>query len=771
MRRLLVLSCLLAVAAGAQEDPRLAFVAGRENLAAGRPVELAPTGNYRLTAAEDTDAVDLTDGRLGARDDEQLWFEPLAVAYQFNPLIRWKVDLGEVQPIDEVAIRLLGGAAQGAISFPNRVLVLVSDDGEAWHTVATFDKTDAAMAARELPAEVGKAWIRPLRFTDLHTRGRYLGVQLLAGGSLTAADELFVFAGDHNPAAVSLPAESERFVTAGVVIYIEKPVYRFSTNVATYGSLGCLDNRPEDERGKPITVTIDTPPGVTLEAGSFPDQTIRSDRSYGDPPADDQPPERAAQAGGERVTFASKAVNERSWAKIFLTGDAPEGAAGEMVVTVGWDGGESSTRIPLEAITIPAAPQPTRLVTNMGWVGVGTAMLWPDFLEAYGQLGFNTVPVFVRWHDPADPDSQRVYDFLEDCRAAGYGILDMESPIHPMLSAQKNNPDIHLKRADGTVTTQFNPAYRGEHYQDAIALAVDRWAPTRAEMIFFDIEWWNWRGPYECEQDPLCQARKQELGIETWEEFRVAMGEEMMADLVGAYRAKAQEIGVDPDSLQFGGYDFQSFEPYQEVWDLQRLYPELIDFAQPSWYTPLTGYNLTSIREAMQRNRAHLPANDILPWLTPGDSGEFDSRRMVWALSEIFLNGGRGYTWWSGRTWDPDDFRATATIARWFTPYEDLVVDGRPRLTVEEGGQEWGAPPTATGPGSAVMTVKGNEALLLVTAYGTPGEAATTVTLPADVGGKVTAVESGEAVATLAPGGSFEVTFGAERARLFHIGP
>ncbi len=761
MHRPLLALLALVVPLAAQPDPRLAFTAGRVNLAAGLPVTLAPAANYGLTAKGGTDANDLTDGVLTDRQDEALWFDSKAVGYQFNPFLRWKVDLGRVAPVDEVAARFLGGAAQGAILFPGRVAVLLSDDGRQWHRVAWFIKDTASMTAAGLPPEEGTAWTRPLRFAGLRSRGRYVGLEIVAGGSLTAADELFVFAGGHDRGAVRFADPGTSFETEGVFLYLEKPVYRFSRNVATYGSLGCVDNRPAAQRRTPIKVIVRMPAGTRLAAGDLGGYRIYSERSDSRPAADYQPPVRRVPAGGgEEIEFVTKAYDERSWAKVFVTGEvARDGPCGTMAISVEWDQQSTTSEFGLEAITIPAAPMPRRLMTNMGWVSLDTARLWPDFLDAYGRLGFNAVPVFARWHDPAKPEEQATYAFLDRCRQAGYQILDMESPIHDLLNRAKDKPEVWIQDQDGKPTNRFNPAYRGPLYQQAVAALPERWAPTRATQIFFDIEWWNWRGPFDCEQDPLCQHRKQELGIADWDEFRKVMGREMMTDLVGAYRKKAAEIGLDPQQLVFGGYDFEAGKAYQNVWDFDRLYPDLLAVAQPSWYSPLSDYNLVKIREALRENRAQLPANDIVPWLTPGDSGEFDSRRLVWALSELLVNGARGFTWWSGRTWDPDDFRAVARVATMFAPYEDLVVEGTP------------CPPLATtGPGQAFATVKDGRALVLVAAYGTTGPAKTIVTLPPAVAGRVTDLDNRQDAGQVATGGSFEVVFDDERCRVFAVG-
>ena len=109
---------------------------GRSNLAAGRTVVFAPRPAYRLTQRNDTDPVDLTDGKLTQRPDRHIWFDSTAVGWSYGGRVNLAVDLGRMVRIDEIAVRLLGGSPQAGISFPGWIEALVSDDGEHYVKVA-----------------------------------------------------------------------------------------------------------------------------------------------------------------------------------------------------------------------------------------------------------------------------------------------------------------------------------------------------------------------------------------------------------------------------------------------------------------------------------------------------------------------------------------------------------------------------------------------------------------------------------------------------------
>jgi len=141
------------------------------NLALSKPYLYSSVPSYRLTTNA-TDLQDLTDGWLTSRKDDRIWFDATAVAWSDNPNINIQLDLGQVEPIKEIGIRLLGGAEQSGLKFPNQVIVLVSDDAAHWRQVAAFDRlSEADLQAFGVPLEEGVAYTYPLRFRELRAAG------------------------------------------------------------------------------------------------------------------------------------------------------------------------------------------------------------------------------------------------------------------------------------------------------------------------------------------------------------------------------------------------------------------------------------------------------------------------------------------------------------------------------------------------------------------------------------------------------------------------
>lgn len=168
--------------------------AQRENIALGKPYTLSPPPSYEY-CTDPGDEVQLTDGEYTVG---YFWTQASTVGwYLYSPQIL--VDLGQVYPIDGIMINCPGGGRAG-VKFPATVTYYVSDDGERFHEVARL--TPAGLV------QDGSSWYTH-RFLadDLNTRGRYVLIALEKDGSTVFADELEVYPGDHDPAAVTFAGE------------------------------------------------------------------------------------------------------------------------------------------------------------------------------------------------------------------------------------------------------------------------------------------------------------------------------------------------------------------------------------------------------------------------------------------------------------------------------------------------------------------------------------------------------------------------------------
>ncbi|MFP3903396.1 MAG: hypothetical protein ACLFWB_04040, partial [Armatimonadota bacterium] len=631
----------------------------RPNLAAGKTVKFAPTPNYRLTRANDTDTTDLTDGRLSTHKRSQMWFEDKCVGWQKAGLCGFAIDLGQVEPIDEVVWRVQGGE-----KMPVWVEVLVSDDGRHYYRVAQYSTfRDSDHNRYGLPRDYEGSFIFPLQFTDLKTRGRYLGIRFYCSG-LVVSDEVFVRPGDHAPEGVTFSGDSlTNFTVDGLALYFQKPTVKISTNIFTPIPLGIM-RAPELEEGKSATCTMDIPRGISFKAGSL----------LGIDVAELEPVDRDEEYAYYEipVEIPAASTNNKRVGRVYFDCDWPEGKRGVIRHQMKWEGGSSvSVGQPVEAMVIPDAPQPQRLMTTLGWWSMGGSAQWPEVIEAFKTIGFNTASAFSRWMDPEDEAQWQMVDTFRD---EGFKILNIDSPGHVMHKKHKSNNEWRCQLEDGSHGRRC-PSYRGELWQQELDRIAEENARLKPDYYFADIEWWNWAGPTESKQCTRCQKAFEESGFDTWEEWQLRQGYELWVQMAEAVRKAVKEAG-GPD-VELGVYDWNPQRDYQYFWPFDRLYPEYLGSAQTSTYSPLYPEHIVQVGDECRRDAQLLGKNDCLPWISPGDAGVFSGEQFYRALLEEFFNGARGTNFWSSRMWDGDILRGYARALKVVESVEDIIVDGQ----------------------------------------------------------------------------------------------
>ncbi|MCH9002023.1 MAG: hypothetical protein IIC02_05560, partial [Planctomycetes bacterium] len=164
-----------------------------DNLAMGRPYKLTPPPNYKA-CTDKGDAVQLTDGVR--RDSNWMRISTVGWKDQSQPT-SIRIDLGSVEPIDEVRISTVGGGHAG-VFFPALVLIMVSDDGAAFHVAKVVDRPMAGRSNPDRPRRLPHVIV----LRDLGTRGRFVLVTLLADQRYLFLDEIEVMRGTHDAASV-----------------------------------------------------------------------------------------------------------------------------------------------------------------------------------------------------------------------------------------------------------------------------------------------------------------------------------------------------------------------------------------------------------------------------------------------------------------------------------------------------------------------------------------------------------------------------------------
>ncbi len=718
------------------------------NLALGKTVFFSPAPNYSPTAKDSTDATDLTDGKIGTNPNHRIWADTSAVGWLYPGRFNLALDLRQNSDIDEIAVRLQNGGTVGTgIMFPGWVEAFVSDDGLHYSKVTEFSRWNPNDFQKFNITHIkarGNAAVDVLRFQNLKTRGRYVGLRMY-GSTITVSDEVSVFGAPATNAARENMGEPSGFSVLQPEVYFHKPYLELASNASLPIPIGLSVPGAE---GVDVTLKIDLPPGVTIPGGKLGGIAITSFS-----------PKALSDGWNQYVFEFKKAKADKMFGQIYMqTPGWKDGQSGELryqFSSADWQSPLLS--LPLRAVTVPAAPRLKNIMASMGWWYSGTTG-WTDELDAYRTLGINTFNVFGLWMPKKETDPGWV--LREKARAQGFFISNIDSPLYPILRDHKNEKEIFDQFEDGTTGTNLCISYRGPFYQEEIQRFATAMAQSKPHFASQDIELWS-GGPVDSQKCTRCQADFKASGLATWAEWQEAKGKQMIGDLVTAARASTQAAGgTDFDN---GVYDFRPGETYHKIFNQDKLYPDLVQHGQVSTYNSLQPDDLEFIGDNVRTDRAKLTKNDILPWITPGDAGTFSGADFQWALLECYTNGARGIWSWSSRMWDSEDLIAYNKVIRAIAPLEDVII----------GGELVGNSATVIGEGRISGIKMGARMLLLAADY--YGKSDGKVQLKLNLPAKSTLYDafSGKPVQTKLTAGQHTISIPLEgqRARLLEVRP
>lgn len=169
------------------------------NLALGAPYTLAPGPNYSY-CTEEGDATQLTDGEYSVG---YFWVQKSTVGWSNTSSVDITIDLGSVQPIKGCSYNTAAGVA--GVAWPALIYILVSDDGETWHSGGDLIARSAKFG---LPAADRYSTHRFVA-DDLALHGRYFRLLIAPSGSYTFCDEIDVYEGAQELLAAELEAVTE----------------------------------------------------------------------------------------------------------------------------------------------------------------------------------------------------------------------------------------------------------------------------------------------------------------------------------------------------------------------------------------------------------------------------------------------------------------------------------------------------------------------------------------------------------------------------------
>lgn len=670
------------------------------NLILNRPLLYAPKPDYVHTRNGNTDPTDLTNGRLSPRTDDRIWFEKSSVGwYNTGNDIYIRMDLGKVQSVSKIVMRILGGT-NGNFKFPKQFKVFVSKDGVKYHQAFSMEK----LAPNEqgqcdwknyyyLPEDAAHPNTRCYPFElGVNAEARYVILNIAGTTGAVFSDEMVCLKAEKKDSgfnqAYSNPGQE--IPMSGLIIRPRVTEIALLNGIAAAQWFRVTDMRTAENFYKDIDYVIEVPEGVTVY----------------DQKGNPYPKSKKYVLPLNRITKPGQKIHNPF---VFLKADG--NVTGNLVVYARSGGVDQfKTVLPLRTVTIPEIKPFKRLELSLSWLSDGVIPMWPDYLKIWRKLGFNIVTMFPRnWTNSGTIAHRK--KLMDQVRAAGFPIIMNDSPYHEMHRHMKKHPEICCT-IPGQKTITLCPSYRGPLFDQEMERIKKNVILTKPDYVYWDIETWT-SAHQTAPHCTRCQEGMKRTGKNV-NEYLLMMGDETNAALKKAVAAGAAEAGIPMPKI--GSYAREASKPFYYIEDWKTSYPAFMDMAQPSLY--VVG-RAVDVHDRVLANYKLMKNKRIIPYLTAGTYGEFEPYKVEQMVLESLVNGAGGITYFDFNSFDtPLDFYYHAKALAALQDHEDLIVDGVPQ--------------DITGSNKKLVysiTVKDNEAILLVGNYdrATPE---TTISLP-----------------------------------------
>ena len=388
---------------------------------------------------------------------------------------------------------------------------------------------------------------------------------------------------------------------------------------------------------------------------------------------------------------------------VFASTTWNSGKQGIMYYQLKWKNGEDERKsIQVEALTIPRAPFPKQLITNIPGFGMLASYIdcWPNFYEAMRHVGSNTISS----SGTAVRNAKTLKQFYQKAQQEGFYIFANFLPFHlaDKSSLWMYNEDINnfcaLSLA-GKDSKWPCPSYRGKAFQYHVELAA---LPGKlgATMLALDTEMWNGADYCFCnrclklfqkfmkENHPKQKylspkifrnyPEKYPQYNKIWDDFKASLGNEMYSAIVNRFNKNLKEAGTKGPYM-VGTYDALPpgtiYSMFLRLNDL--LKAKLVNHVQPS---PYTRGNALKFAESVKQARNAIKNSNILTWMSAGgvySNDEYPGRDFRYCLLENFINGARGYLILPWYGLDAEDLKEHAIAMQMVVPVEDIIVDGK----------------------------------------------------------------------------------------------
>ncbi len=732
-------------------------VSGKVNLAHGRPVEFSVQPNFKLTVGKNnTDQLDLTDGRLSARGDDLLRVDSGAVGWRtgedLSNGIDMLVDLGKVEPVDKVVIRINCGDKQRQIQrSPRSLAVLVSKDGERYYPAAPpmiklepgeKDQSDFK-GQYYLEENDDTIFCYPFEL-PVQANARYVMVRIVPDGGNLYTDELAILKADALPNGgdAAYNGTPERRLTEG---YLLTPAFN--------GDFFIADNLPAPnyfkfrdlnrdlnrvKAPKALKMVVELPEGIVCRnAEAASEAFVRDGGKY------------------TRFTLAvpsdpSARAHQMEHLPFFFQAERNLKVAGKACFYVTADGKPSHvTERTIRVLTLPEAPRRFRGLTVLSRMQIGDSA-WPGYLDNLRKLGFSGAQIYpyLPLRGGAEQFPPEYCAAVEAARQAGYQIVmgfnGLKEMYHPA-----NHPSEEVWCQTDSPRHNTCPSFRGREYQAELAKITRCVAVFKPACIQWDIEHWGRAlpGMRTCAR---CLAGWKQSG-KSWEAYLDDLSVELNRDLTEAVAKGARQAAIPMPAIY--NYNRQALSRSYHGFEKWALNHQFVTGSQPSLYV---AGNELRVHNSIRGNYDLQPDKGrrvIAPVLTPNTYGAYEPYHLEQMIYETMLNGAAGFFYYPWRGFvSPVYFYYHARAMQNVIRHQDLILDGEVFT------------PQCSQPKMTVSGVRnGDEALVLVGNY-LGAQETCAVQAPFDQAA-VTDVLTGKA---LAPADLKELQVPRHRVRLLH---
>ena len=653
-------------------------VAGKVNLAAGKPVMFSVEPNFKLTVGQNnTDRFDLTDGELSLRGDDILRFDSRAVGWRrggddLHYGVDMLIDLEKVEPIDKVVIRINCGDRLKTIQrSPKKLVVLVSKDGVQYYEAAPPmvklepGEKDQSDFKRQYYLEENdeNIFCYPFELT-VNANARYVMVRIVPDGDNLYCDELAVLKAE-NPSAIFETAYNgipEKHHSDGCIL---EPSFHgdfyIADNIPAPNYFRLRDLRKTATK-ETVMLVAELPAGIVCRND---DVTTEAIEKQG------MPYTRFLRALSSKPKQLAYQMEHEP---LFL--QAPKGmvASGKAFFYVTLNGKPSHImERNIIVITLPEQSGQFRGLTVLSRMGIGDTA-WPGYLDNLRKLGFSGAQIYPYYFLRGGRDTFAP-KYIASVEAAHRAGLKVVMGFNGLLEIYRedNHPSEEVWCQTDHPKHNCCPSFRGKEYQAELAKITRSVAMFKPTYMQWDIEHWGAAlpGTRNCAR---CQGRWKESG-KSWEGFLDELSVELNRDLTEAVAKGAKQASIPMPAIY--NYNRQALTQSYHGFEKWELNKQFVAGPQPSLYV---GGEEIRVHNSIKGNfdaQSDRSQRIIAPVLTPGTYGAYEPFHLEQMIYETMLNGAMGFFYYPWRGFiSPIYFYYHAKAMQNVIKYQDLIFNG-----------------------------------------------------------------------------------------------